>query len=82
MSQKPERVLVELAKLASEGQRIGNYYIIDTTVKKVLERSEKPNTEEHQNYVRYKVQQFFPKSQISPGQGDNGGFIHLVVWSK
>lgn len=75
-------VITELEKIASEGERVRDYFVADTTVKDVLERVGQDNTEVNQNYVRYKVAQLFPKSTISPGQGDNGGFIHLVIWSK
>lgn len=64
------------------GKKIGDYFIADFTVKDVLDKVGQPNTEVNQNYVRYKVAQLYPKSEIRPGQEDNGGFIHLRVWSK
>lgn len=82
MTKKPDQIVEELAKVAAEGERDGHYYVADITVKEVLERVGRPNTEVNQNYVRYKVAQLFPKSKVRPGHSDNGGFIHLVVWSK
>jgi len=82
VSRKPDLVVTELSKIAAEGDKNGHYYVTDITVKEVLERVGQPNTETNQNYVRYKVAQLFPKSTVRPGQGDNGGFIHLVIWSK
>lgn len=64
------------------GEKVGDYFVADFTVKDVLDRAGQANTDVNQNYVRYKVNQLYPKSEIHPGQADNGGFIHLLVWSK
>lgn len=76
-------IRTELEKMAvSDGEKVGHYFIADFTVKDVLDRVGQTNTDINQNYIRYKVAQLYPKSEIRPGQGDNGGFIHLLVWSK
>ena len=82
MKNKIDPVVFEIVQIASEGERKGKLFINDTTVREVLERAGKPNTPTNQNYVRYKVSHLFPRSSIQPGDGDNGGFIHLVIWSK
>ncbi len=77
----PVRTAIETMAVGL-GEKSGNYFVADFTVKDVLDEAGQPNTDVNQNYVRYKVAQLYPKSEISPGQADNGGFVHLRIWSK
>ena len=63
------------------GKKIGSYWVAEFSVKDVLERVGKKNTQVEQNYIRYVIQRQYGGSKILPGQGDNGGFIRMRVRS-
>jgi hypothetical protein len=72
-----------LEQLTGElGEKKGNVYHATFSVKDVLEKMGRPNTEREQNYVRYIVAQWYAPSYVAPGQGDNGGFIHMRIRSR
>lgn len=68
-----DRMTVEL------GQKVGQNWVAEFTVKDVLERIGKKNTTIEQNYIRYVIQQQYKGSVITKGQGDNGGFIKMKI---
>lgn len=69
-----------LEKMTLEfGKKVGKHWIADFTVKDVLDRVGKKNIPVEQNYIRYVVLGQYPGSVITPGQGDNGGFIRMKI---
>lgn len=79
---KHEEVRSVIDKLVLEkGTKSGQTYILDFSIKEVLDRLSAKNTEGNQRYIRYVIQAWYDKATLFPGQGDNGGLVHLKVRS-
>jgi len=79
MSQEVREALEQLT--AERGEKKGDYYYAEFTVKEVLDRAGMKNILKWQNYVGYVVKRQYAPSRVLPGQGDNGGFVHMKIRS-
>lgn len=72
-----------LEKMTTElGNKVGYYYQAEFTVRDVVERRGKIVTEIEKNYVAYTIRRFYPESKIDPPNGNDGGKVHMKIWSK
>lgn len=64
-----------------KGEKRGSIWHGSFSVKDVLEKAGLKNTPDHQRYVVYILNQWYPGTIIGPGQADNGGFIKIKIRS-
>lgn len=82
VSNRKDPVRTSIDALTAElGEKRGNYYYAEFSVKDVLERAGIHNDNFGQNYVRHVIRTWYPEGKIYPGQADNGGFIKIRIRS-